>query len=503
MDYHTSNAYSLLKNFDDKRQKNVDRFLKSLYQYYATKGLGAVILTQVCAVLSLGFTIGFSLFLIAFIDWSALANCHDDASCSQTKLIVNPFRDSSNLFCFLTVVYFLLFGTFWLWRCVSAYSAVVDSIEMARFYRDQLELEEHHLLDIQWYQVLERLIILHNRGERIVPSSTLTVHEVAMRIMRKDNYLIGMINRNCLDLSVPWWMSSFISGKLFLTKSLEWSLSFCILEYMFDEQEPFDRPEISQDFLSDVNGLKWRFQVVGLIHFMLLPFMLAFMAVHFFLQNAQQFHTNKAYLGPRQWSPLALWQFREFNELPHIFEERMNKSYAPANEYISSFHNPYLSIVARFVGYVSGAFIATLLLISFISEGVLLYVQYGEHNLLWYLGIFSAVFAAARAFIPDDTTKPVLTPQELLHKVSAHTHYCPDHWIDRELTIEVKEEVSDLFQYKAKIFLMELLSVVLTPAVLCFSLPTSAPQIVEFVRYEGPCLFLFYQFKNTLSQNAQ
>jgi autophagy-related protein 9 len=34
-----------------------------------------------------------------------------------------------------------------------------------------------------------------------------------------------------------------------------------------------------------------------------------------------------------QWSPLALWVFREFNELPHVFEERINQSYAPAMEY--------------------------------------------------------------------------------------------------------------------------------------------------------------------------
>ncbi len=371
-------------------------------------------------------------------------------------------------------------------------------MEMAQFYHDQLGLTESDLQDMEWYEVIERVIVLHNRGAyRLVPSTLLTVHEVALRIMRKDNYLIGLINKNRLDLYVPWWMSSFMSGRLFLTKSLEWSLSFCVLEYMFDDQNSAtsllqqqrgegggasaDMPDISQDFLSDVEGLKWRFQIVGLIHFMLLPFMLAFMTVHFFLQNAQQFHTSKAYLGPRQWSPLALWQFREFNELPHLFEERINRSYGPTNEYLSSFRNPYLSVIARFVAYIAGAFIATLLLVSVVSEGVLLYVQYGEHNLLWYLGIFSAIFAGARAFIPDET-KSLVSPEDLLNKVSASTHYFPDHWSGRAASLQVKEEVSELFQFKAQLFLMEVLSVVLTPAVLCFSLPSSAPLVVEFVR---------------------
>ena len=38
--------------------------------------------------------------------------------------------------------------------------------------------------------------------------------------------------------------------------------------------------------------------------------------------HAQEFHKKGDYLGPRKWSPRALWKFREFNELPHIFERR-------------------------------------------------------------------------------------------------------------------------------------------------------------------------------------
>ena len=65
----------------------------------------------------------------------------------------------------------------------------------------------------------------------------------------------------------------------------------------------------------------------------LLPYMLIFMCLSFFLQNAQNFHTEKAYLGPRQWSPLAVWTFREFNELPHIFDGRINKTYLYAGKF--------------------------------------------------------------------------------------------------------------------------------------------------------------------------
>ena len=183
----------------------------------------------------------------------------------------------------------------------------------------------------------------------------------------------------------------------------------------------------------------------------------------------------------RQWSPLALWQFREYNELPHIFEQRINRSISPANRYIALFHNTYLEIVARCVAYICGAFVATLLLVSVLSEDSLLYIHIGEHNLLWYLGIFSATYAVFRSFIPDDS-KAREAPDDLMKEICIHTHIFPEKWVQRPSSPEVKEELCYLFQYKVQIFLMEMLSVLLTPLVLCYSLPSSAEAVLEFIR---------------------
>jgi autophagy-related protein 9 len=243
------------------------------------------------------------------------------------------------------------------------------------------------------------------------------------------------LTQDVLDLRLPWWASPFLgSEQLFLTKSLEWSLYFCVLQHIFNDQF-----NVSSVFLRDVKGLQSRFMMAGMVHFLLLPFMLVFMTVHFFLQNAQQFHSSKSYLGPRQWSPLALWTFREFNELPHVFETRINKSYAPANAYLQSFSNQYLSIVARCAAYVCGSFVAVLLLASVIDEAVLLYVRTADHNLLWYLGICSAAYAGARSVVPDETKAPgVAEQEELLDQVTAHTHFRGDEWTGRAHTSEVR-----------------------------------------------------------------
>lgn len=62
--------------------------------------------------------------------------------------------------------------------------------------------------------------------------------------MRKENYLIAMLNKGVLELSLPLpflgsrrrgtlWATT---GRQYLTKSLEWSVHFCVLNHMFSDK---------------------------------------------------------------------------------------------------------------------------------------------------------------------------------------------------------------------------------------------------------------------------
>lgn len=82
-----------------------------------------------------------------------------------------------------------------------------------------------------------------------------------------------------------------------------------------------------------------RFLRAGYLYVPLMPFVLVFMALHFFYKHAQDWHHDRNYLGPRQWDPLALWHFREFNELPHIFGRRVS---APRSAHGGASASPHL-----------------------------------------------------------------------------------------------------------------------------------------------------------------
>ena len=469
---------------------NVDVFFTNMYKFFYQRGLAAVLLTQICGIVSLGFTVCFSIFLVAYVDWHSLMQCRDESSCQNFSAYVvsHPFKHSTHR-AVGSLVYMLLVLTYWVWKCAESVKEITCAMEMDLFFREKLNINNELLQNIEWDEVLDGLITLHEaRAFRIVVKETLTEHDIVSRIMRKENYMVAMINKELLNLRAPWWISPFVgSESLILTKSLEWALNWCILEPMFNVQTY----TISSTFLTDKQGLAWRFVLVGAIHFMLLPFMLVFMIIHFFLENAQQFHAQKAYLGPRQWSPLSLWTFREFNELPHVFEERINMSMKPTTEYLGLFYNPYLALLARCVSYIAGSFVATLLIISFIDESILMYVNALEHNLLWYLGIFSATLAAARALIPDEkkvvgtgagTGTPGKDAEQLVASIAAHTHYKPAEWSSKCHTVNVFNAISEMFPFRAQIFVMEIYSVLITPIVLCFSLPDCVDSIVDFVR---------------------
>ncbi len=52
--------------------------------------------------------------------------------------------------------------------------------------------------------------------------------------------------------------------------------------------------------------------------------------------------------------------------------------------------------------------------------------------------------------IPDDT-KITAPPEELVKNISIHTHYLPLHWVGACHTWAVRNEVAELFPYKAKV----------------------------------------------------
>ncbi|KAJ3258437.1 autophagy protein atg9 [Boothiomyces macroporosus] len=184
--------------------------------------------------------------------------------------------------------------------------------------------------------------------------------------------------------------------------------------------------------------------------------------------------------GARSYSTLSHWKMREFNEMPHLFNKRLLRSYETANKYMQQFPNQVVIILAKFIAFVSGSFATVLLVITLFEEEF----QQGfeitpTKSAFFYIGVFGSIMAIAQGATQENI---VHEPTRWFQEVVLDTHYNPPEWRDQSHTQKVRDEFGTMFQYKIVLIGLEILSVILAPAILYFSLPSCSGKIIDFFR---------------------
>eukprot|EP00057_Strongylocentrotus_purpuratus_P009414 XP_011663888.1 PREDICTED: autophagy-related protein 9A [Strongylocentrotus purpuratus] len=136
----------------------------------------------------------------------------------------------------------------------------------------------------------------------------------------------------------------------------------------------------------------------------------------------------------------------------------------------------YISVSSsRNIAFFAGSILAVLIILTVIDEDVLTV----EH-VLTTVTLLGVAVTICRTFIPDENL--IWCPETLIQSILAQIHYIPDSWKGQAHTYKVRDEFSQLFQYKAVYFLEELLSPIVTPYILIFKLRSRAVDIVDFYR---------------------
>ena len=333
-------------------------------------------------------------------------------------------------------------------------------------------------------------------------------HDIANRLMRRDNYLIALINKDILDLTLP---VPFFKNRQLFSKTLEWNLNLCILDFVFNEQG-----QVKALFLKDThrralsNALRSRFLFAGLMNVLCAPFIVLFFMLLYFFRYFNEYQRNPSQIGSRQYTPLAQWKFREFNELWHLFERRVNMSYPFASRYLDQFPKDKTIQISKFVAFISGALASVLFIASVIDPELFLAFEITpQRTVLFYLGVFGTVWAVARGLVPEENL--VFDPEYALTNVAEYTHYLPSNWRGRLHSDEIRAEFALLYQMKLVTFLEEILSIIFTPFILWFSLPKCSDRLVDFFReftvhVDGlgyVCSFAVFDFKKGGNNVAQ
>ncbi|KAG0697005.1 putative transmembrane protein [Suillus ampliporus] len=471
---------------------NLDAFLQEVYLYYEGKGIYSIALARGLNLLTVGFVIGFSTFLLGCVDYSRIR----EVEVSRLSDVVVDRCVSK--FSGFTLLFFLLFAAFYVWQIISFVFEVMRLVDMYKFYTYLLRVPDADISTIAWPEIVRRIGAIreenpitaissaHGTNAATPATATLDAHDVANRIMRQENYLIALFNKDLLDLRVPLPLklkqlsrtSDDGKGRT-LTRVLEWNLRFCLMEYLFDPQG-----RVRKVFLKTKNravlidGLRRRLIFMGILNAIFAPFIVLYMMMYSFFRYFDEYHKNPSSIGGRRYTPFAQWKFREFNELSHLFTRRLDESYPLANMYIGQFPNEKMTIIMRFVAFIAGSFAAVLVLASVIDPELLHFEVTLHRTVFFYIGVFGSVLAVARGMIPEDNR--VFDPELLMTEVIQYTHYMPDEWKDELHSKKVHQEFGELFAMKIPVFAQEIVSVLTTPFILWFSLPPCAPAIVDF-----------------------
>lgn len=224
----------------------------------------------------------------------------------------------------------------------------------------------------------------------------------------------------------------------------------------------------------------------------------------------QEYQKDPKLAAARKYTALAEWKFREFNELPHIFYERLHMSFPFATRYMDQFPKRMTEEIARSVAFMTGAVTAVLAVGTILDSELFLGFEITkDRTVLFYLGVFGAIWAMTRGMVSEDTV--VFNPEYALRNVIEYTHYMPGHWEGRLHSTDVKLEFAELYKMKVVIFLEEVMGIITTPMLLLFSLPKCSDQIIDFFReftihVDGlgyVCSFAVFDFKKGVGQTGQ
>ena len=224
----------------------------------------------------------------------------------------------------------------------------------------------------------------------------------------------------------------------------------------------------------DPRRFRGRLWLAAVVMTLFLPVAVPLLCMYFVCKHLEEWQrTRSVSFGARQWAPWAHWSCRDLNEWPHEQARRCENAMAAAVEYTSFFsQSVLLRSTVHCVSFVSGVLATVLVVATLADPDILLHVSAdGEHSLLWFAAVLSAVVAVCRTVDTTDGPRCVRSGEVTgaLRRLAEHTHVLEDAWKneDERHTVTVCKAVQKQFMYRLEAVLTEVAGVIAAPLILC------------------------------------
>lgn len=422
---------------------NLDKFLGEVYAYYRGHGIWSIMLARGIKLCTGAFVIGFTVFLKACVDYKKIPR---SKALSEVLVPQCTKRMSVGENILLWFAAFL-----WIWYLIQYTIDLKRLWHFHEFFHHLLEVPDKDLQTVSWQEIVAKLMRLRDinprtaqnipaRNRKFIGSQSkqrMDAHDIANRLMRRENYLIALFNKDILDLTLPL---PLLRHRQFFSRTVEWNISLCVLDFVFDEQGQVRPMFLRETYRRElVEALRNRFRTFAIFNIVCAPFIVAYSFIMFFFTYFTEYQRNPSQLGSRSYTPLAEWKFREFNELAHLFERRARMSYPFAQRYLDQFPKDKTNQLFEFIAFIAGALAAVLAVASILDPEMFLGFEITQdRTVLFYFGILGTIWAVARGAVQEETM--VSDPEFVFREVIKFTHYNPAHWHGRLHTDEVRRD---------------------------------------------------------------
>lgn len=215
---------------------------------------------------------------------------------------------------------------YFIWKSIQYLLDLRRLRNICEFYIHLLDIPDEDMQTITWQEVVARIMALRDQNPKTATTLSaaqrqwlgsqskerLDASDIANRLMRRENYMIAMFNKDVLDLRVP---VPFLRNRQLLTRTIEWLLMFNILDFVFD-----DRGQVNQEFIRSERRaelstkLRERFRFTGAVVLILSPFLITYLVVVYFLMY---FHVCETMILLRQ-SPCPLIRLDRNSTRTHL-----------------------------------------------------------------------------------------------------------------------------------------------------------------------------------------
>lgn len=471
-------------------QRHGARFLRLAYDVWEARGVQCMIIARISNLLLVLF--GYFIVLVVAggpVDMSALQAHLREPECldgrpNNASLFTTDCRGNlpislarlkhlSKIWTTLTI----LVGFAWLVAAISFIRKLPSLVRMAQFYREVLGI--HDVTQHTWADVVRALVVAQRKHCFYnLNTELLTVQDmefdasfIANCLTRKDNYYVALYTHDIIKTN--------IFGMRYLPHSLHWCIDRCLTAVLFQDGGPGLNNCVDDEHMTQ--SLVRMYRMMGAITLILAPGILVYRLALYVFRYADDLRAGpQSTITTRHWSNLAMFQLRDYCEVPALLHHRLALSYKPALDYASMFPVPVLVTLAQFITMITGGIIATLLIGSVVFDEHFLKANLSAtRTVSWWLAIMIIVTLVVKSYIPAEYT--AFVPAEKLREIALHVHYYPPEWQTRANKAETHRSFCRLFPYRFVTFIEEIMSAIVTPVMLMFVLPTSARQTVRFV----------------------